>query len=625
MACAREESSESSLEFDLCSDDCDDSDISFDDNGPSKVYEAAKSGDAALLNELLLDMDDSERAHTFEATFVELIEGQLTPLLAASMEGKTDCVKVLLRYKADVDGRGRVLRYGHDGGRYRLCTPLFVASGNGHVDVLNCLIENGADVNAVTPDEGCIPLMDASFNGRIDAIEFLVKHGANLDHQDKYGNTALHYAVHDPIPDKQVEVFQKLLSLGASQLYNKQRLTPLLFACNKGMISLVEKLLLEVDYTDEQRIDALELLGASLATTNLHSKRYRRGFDYIEEGMGERFEDPTHPVLKQPVQSVEAYQNTRESQNLEELAQIENNRCTILMEGLVIRERILGTDNMELIEPIREVAEYFFDRYRNLNVAIGLHRHAMKIARLCHQSAFSDLCSLIAVLSQKFGSNVHPREEELLELLEQTVLEYEYEKKLKNELQERSEKISPNSTMFRELLYSSARLVQVIAKCEEVRTSSVLSLLKKLLNLNPQDDLGNTLLHKVVIKRSKKDTFPCPVTTKLLLDEGISVNATNYMGNTPLHKAVTGKLGNDKIHLVTSVLKILLERGAHQDFVNHNGQTAMELAQTDEARATLSNYRNLELKCLSARAVRKFGLPYLDMVPKTLEKFVSMH
>ena len=558
MACARDESSESSSECGLYSDDCDDSDNSFDDNGPSEVYEAAKSGDAALLHELLQDMDDSERAHTFEAKFVELIEGQLTPLLAAAMEGKTDCVKVLLSYKADVDGRGRVLRYGHVGGRYRLCTPLFVASGNGHVDILNCLIENGADVNAVTPDEGCIPLMDASFNGRIDVIEFLVKHGANLDHQDKYGNTALHYAVHDPIPDKQVEVFQKLLSLGASQLYNKQCLTPLLFACNKGMISLVEKLLLEIDYTDEQRIDALELLGASLATTNLHSKRYRRGFDYMKQGMEERFKDPTHPMLKQPVQPIQAYQNRRESQNLEELAQIENNRRTILMEGLVIRERILGTDNMELIEPIREVAEYFFDRYRNLNVAIGLHRHAMKIARLCHQSAFSDLCSLIAVLSQKFESNVHPREEELLELLEQTVFEYEYEKKLKNELQERSEKISPNSTMFRELLYSSARLVQVIAKCEELRTSNVSSLLKKLLNLNPQDDLGNTLLHKVVIKRSKKDSFPCPVTAKLLLDEGVSVNATNYVGNTPLHKAITGKLGSDKIHLVTSVLKILL-------------------------------------------------------------------
>lgn len=340
MACARDESSESSSECGLYSDDCDDSDNSFDDNGPSEVYEAAKSGDAALLRELLQDMDDSERAHTFEAKFVELIEGQLTPLLAAAMEGKTDCVKVLLSYKADVDGRGRVLRYGHVGGRYRLCTPLFVASGNGHVDVLNCLIENGADVNAVTPDEGCIPLMDASFNGRIDVIEFLVKHGANLDHQDKYGNTALHYAVHDPIPDKQVEVFQKLLSLGASQLYNKQCLTPLLFACNKGMISLVEKLLLEIDYTDEQRIDALELLGASLATTNLHSKRYRRGFDYMKQGMEERFKDPTHPMLKQPVQPIQAYQNRRESQNLEELAQIENNRRTILMEGLVIRERI---------------------------------------------------------------------------------------------------------------------------------------------------------------------------------------------------------------------------------------------------------------------------------------------
>ena len=49
----------------------------------------------------------------------------------------------------------------------------------------------------------------------------------------------------------------------------------------------------------------------------------------MEQGMEERFEDPTHPMLKQPLQPIEAYQNRRESQNLEELAQIENNRRTI--------------------------------------------------------------------------------------------------------------------------------------------------------------------------------------------------------------------------------------------------------------------------------------------------------
>ena len=36
-------------------------------------------------------------------------------------------------------------------------------------------------------------------------------------------------------------------------------------------------------------------------------------------------------------------------------------------------------------------------------------------------------------------------------------------------------------------------------------------------------------------------------------------------------------------------------------------------------------YKKLELKCTAARAVKKFGLPYLGMVPKTLEKYLSMH
>ena len=49
------------------------------------------------------------------------------------------------------------------------------------------------------------------------------------------------------------------------------------------------------------------------------------------------------------------------------------------------------------------------------------------------------------------------------------------------------------------------------------------------------------------------------------------------------------------------------------------------MAKTDEARMTLSESRNLELRCISARAVRKFGIPYLGVVPKTLEKYINMH
>ena len=55
----------------------------------------------------------------------------------------------------------------------------------------------------------------------------------------------------------------------------------------------------------------------------------------------------------------------------------------------------------------------------------------------------------------------------------------------------------------------------------------------------------------------------------------------------------------------------------------NDGKTPMAIAQTDEARMILSSEkRKLELKCISAGAVRKFGIPYSGVVPKTLEKYV---
>ena len=51
----------------------------------------------------------------------------------------------------------------------------------------------------------------------------------------------------------------------------------------------------------------------------------------------------------------------------------------------------------------------------------------------------------------------------------------------------------------------------------------------------------------------------------------------------------------------------------------------MDLAKADEVRSFLQEKRKLELKCISARAVKRFELPYLGVVPKILEKFISMH
>ena len=73
------------------------------------------------------------------------------------------------------------------------------------------------------------------------------------------------------------------------------------------------------------------------------------------------------------------------------------------------------------------------------------------------------------------------------------------------------------------------------------------------------------------------------------------------------------------------MLEVLLDGGAHNDFVNNRGKTAMNKAATDKACKILSQRKTLDLKCIVARAVKKFGLPYLGVVPKTLEKYISMH
>ena len=116
------------------------------------------------------------------------------------------------------------------------------------------------------------------------------------------------------------------------------------------------------------------------------------------------------------------------------------------------------------------------------------------------------------------------------------------------------------------------------------------------------------------------------VSTKLLLNAGFNVNSINNNGNTPLHLAVAYKpMGNDNMNLLTDTLEVLFDWGAHHDFVNNDGKTPMDMAQTDEARMILSERRKFELNCIFARAVKTFGIPFVGLVPKTLEKYISMH
>ena len=537
-----------------------------------------------------------------------------TPLMIAADNGDINAVSSLVKCGANVDLQGKA---GHTALHHAVLGPQASIC-----EILSCLIKKGADVNAHT-FHNATPLMLASHDGHVNAVTFLIKHGADVDLQDKDGDTALHYAASSSLP----EIVETLLNLGASHMCNHQGLTPLHEACIATNFGVVGYLIQRPEITREQRVDALELLGASWAihynVIGFHVRLVERGLMYIKRGMEERFVDPSRPILKQPKEP--AYGNRKESQTPEELAQIEGDTEAILMESLLIKERILGTNNSDLLRSIRFVCSSC--NLTDPSLLIALYSRAVDIAQKSNLSAHDDFQKISYLLPEIMsrGSN-HLKEEDLLESLRQIVIEYkmEHTKRRRND----DEKYL-REEVLEDLFCFSLRLVSIMSKfefCDERNASKVSKLLKKLSSQDPRNRFGNSLLHEFIeMCAVDNDSSSCLQAVNLLLNEGFNVNVVNNEGNSPLHIAVFLEPRNDKICLLTEILQLLFDGGAHHDFVNNNGETPMDMAESFEACTILSERRTLELKCISAKAVKKFGIPYLGVVPKILENYISRH
>ena len=295
----------------------------------TQVYQAARDG-SSNLTDLLKQLKPEQRKTTLETKTKD--GGHfVTPLIIAAHNGHLNSVKILLSYKADIEARG-TLKIGDEVSEG--CTPLWGAAAADHLDVVKLLLEQNADVDSKT-STGSTPLRVAAHEGHLDIVRCLVESGADVNarndckeestplvtyyhglfsgngifsvvdnyliQQCKVGCTALH----DAVERGHLKIVSELLALGASQLPNGLGLTPLLYACDECSIELVEHIINRPECTKEQRIDALELLGATIA--NYKSRDINKAFSYMKRGMEMRYEDPAHPLLKKKMEPVEAY------------------------------------------------------------------------------------------------------------------------------------------------------------------------------------------------------------------------------------------------------------------------------------------------------------------------------
>ena len=509
-----------------------------------------------------------------------------TPLWAAAVTGHLDVVKLLIERNADVEGRASTGS-----------TPLRAAAHEGHLDVLRCLVESGAAVNARNQYKGT-PIMAACDYGHLSIVTYLINKGAFVDLQDTNGNTALHYAVEGG----HLEVVSQLLSLGASQLPNSEGLTPLLRACDYCSIEIVEYLIKRPECTKEVRIDALELLGATIA--NDESCDIKKAFSYMKRGMEERYEDLAHPLLKKKMEPVEAYQNRKESQTLEELALLEGDDHAIGMEGLIIRERILGSDNPAILYEIRCRGDVLADS-EQYELCFGLWKRAMEKATNNDDSIIGDLEYYLSVFGKMLQNRILLRPNFIEDAFEILVAVSE----------KRTEKLQEEhgNKELKDTLYYALYLLMIYTKVK-VQNANMTDFLQRFLRLNLSSD-GNTLLHLAAWHETpiKEDNvrsvckLPCVETMKLILHAGGDVNAVNTEGNTPLHLAVRYKPAEtEDVEILREMLLLLLDIGADPKLENENGQTPLDSCETETARMILSEKGRLSAVNVDVGDVRKF-------------------
>lgn len=184
--------------------------------------------------------------------------------------------------------------------------------GAGHLKVVKLLVEAGADVNHTTKTSST-PLRAASFDGRLDIVKYLISHKANIHLANKYNNTCLMIAafkghlevlecllqeganpnqkahcgataLHFAAECGHLNIVRELLNNGAIVSKNEHGMTPVLCAAERTKADVVEFFLKQLNLSKSERIEALELLGASFANDK-DSYNLQVAYSYLHEAM----------------------------------------------------------------------------------------------------------------------------------------------------------------------------------------------------------------------------------------------------------------------------------------------------------------------------------------------------
>ncbi|XP_046567998.1 serine/threonine-protein phosphatase 6 regulatory ankyrin repeat subunit A-like [Haliotis rubra] len=153
----------------------------------------------------------------------------MTPVMEAGQRGHKEVVGLLVKNGANLSLKAD-----------RSNNILHLACFRGHVEVVKYVLsQNAVDINS-RGNSSKTPVMDAGRNGHKDMVELLVQNGANLSLSDAHGDNILHYVC----SGGHVEVLKYVLSRDTEDINRRGNgnKTPVMVAGERGHRDVVELL-----------------------------------------------------------------------------------------------------------------------------------------------------------------------------------------------------------------------------------------------------------------------------------------------------------------------------------------------------------------------------------------------
>ncbi|UJR14534.1 hypothetical protein I4U23_001530 [Adineta vaga] len=170
----------------------------------------------------------------------------VSPLLLCAESGNFELVQALVEAGADVNitPQGDLAEENFLAGQ----TPLFGAAKKGHVEICQYLIKNNADVNAVTMT-GATPLYTATEEGHLEVVELLIRHGADVNRSPQ-GQVARDLHIENQTPlliacmRNHEAIIRHLIESGANVNVTSERgSSPFLAICQHNNVELARLLI----------------------------------------------------------------------------------------------------------------------------------------------------------------------------------------------------------------------------------------------------------------------------------------------------------------------------------------------------------------------------------------------